>query len=236
LPHVHFSGVFLPDRRSDIASPPPPLQMAASAPLFPHASDEAAHRQQQLTAALLLAAFIVALRLLNFSDRARALLAPSIRFVMVTLLPHPFASHACSRMVVSGTKFVQGQQIMRCKLLDIVFNAMSISVGVEFYITFLPFLFWIDQVCGLCSRHSNLRHQPDALADAARTPLHSAHGHRRVTLPRTASLFDPRALLTMQSSCLHASPPTIQLHRQLPQGRHVHRSSTGLVQGRDTHV
>jgi hypothetical protein len=35
---------------------------------------------------------------------------------------------------------------MRCKFLDVVFNAMSISVGVEFYITFLPFLFWIDQV------------------------------------------------------------------------------------------
>jgi hypothetical protein len=30
-----------------------------------------------------LAAFIVALRLLNFSDRARALLAPYIRFVLV---------------------------------------------------------------------------------------------------------------------------------------------------------
>jgi hypothetical protein len=53
---------------------------------------------------------------------------------------------ACSRLVVSGTKFVKGQQIVRCKLLDFIFNAMSVSVGVEFYITFLPFLFWIDQV------------------------------------------------------------------------------------------
>ncbi len=55
-------------------------------------------------------------------------------------------SVACSRLVASGTKLVQGQQSMRCKSLDVIFNAMSISVGVEFYITFLPFLFWIDQV------------------------------------------------------------------------------------------
>jgi hypothetical protein len=61
--------------------------------------------------------------------------------------------------VVTGTKFVEGQQSMRCKLLDAVFNSMSISVGVEFYITFLPFLFWIDQVSARCS--------PDSAADVA---------------------------------------------------------------------
>ncbi len=35
---------------------------------------------------------------------------------------------------------------MRCKLLDVIFNAMSLSVSVEFYIIFLSWIFWIDQV------------------------------------------------------------------------------------------
>ena len=123
--------------------------MLPSSPDFPHATDDSSRRQQQLLAALLLAAVIVMLRLFNVSELARVRFAPSIRSLRCRPCLHRCASSLCSRLVLSGTKFVEGQQNLRCRLLDFVFNFMSISVGVEFYITFLPFLFWIDQVCAV---------------------------------------------------------------------------------------
>ena len=136
------------------------------------------------------------------------------------------ASTACSRLVATGTKFVEGQQSMRCKLLDAVFNSMSISVGVEFYITFLPFLFWIDQVSALSPTDSaaDELQQRDALSAATRAPLHSADGDRCVTAPARAFYPIINGISSAQRS--HALS-CLQIHRQLSQGCHVHRSSPG---------
>jgi hypothetical protein len=56
------------------------LQMSTSLPHPAHSNDDKNHRQQQITAAILLATLIVLLRLFNFSERVRLLLAPSIRW------------------------------------------------------------------------------------------------------------------------------------------------------------